>query len=396
VIEWLSRADPNRPFLVTAERSWSYRETLDEVTGRLSREPRVLRPTLAAVSVFELMAGIAGGGVTVTGPGIETAPVTGSAPLVVFTSGSTGAPKGVRLTMSNLTAAARASASHLGHGVDDTWVLAMPLHHVGGISILVRQAWTGGAVRLLPGFEPTGFAAALHDVTMASVVPTMLTRLVEHGPYQGLRAVLVGGGPIPEGLLERAVEVGLPVLPSYGLTETFGQVATLRPGTPVEKKAHHLPGVELDIVDKGRIAVRGDQVSPGYVGEADREDPWFVTGDLGSIDPDGAIRVFGRADTVIVTGGENVSPEQVESALMEHPRVETVVIVGLPHPEWGQQLSAVYVGDVEEDELRAWAADRLPGYMRPKRWMRVNRIPSTTLGKPDRTAVLRLCLDADG
>ena len=396
MIEWLTRADANRPFLVTAERSWSYRETLEEVTGRLSPEPRVLSPTLDPLSVFELLAGIVGGGVTVTGPGIETLPVTGSAPLVVFTSGSSGAPKGVRLTMSNLTAAARASASHLGHGVEDTWLLAMPLHHVGGISILIRQVWTGGAVRLLPGFEPTEFAAALHEVTMASVVPTMLTRLIEHGPYQGLRAVLVGGGPIPEGLLERAVEIGLAVLPSYGMTETFGQVATLRPGTPVEKKAHPLPGIELAIVDNGRIAVRGDQVSPGYVGEADRKDPWFVTGDLGSIDPDGAVRVLGRADTVIVTGGENVSPEHVESTLMGHPRVETVVAVGLPDPEWGQQLSAVYVGDVKEDELRAWAAERLPGFMRPKRWMKVDRIPSTRLGKPDRTAVVRLCLDADG
>jgi O-succinylbenzoic acid--CoA ligase len=336
-------------------------------------------------SLFDVIAGIAGGGVTVVGANPETTKAV-DADLVVFTSGTSGTPKGVRLTRANLTAAATASAEHLGHGPDDTWLLAMPLNHVGGLSIIVRQMFTGGSVKMLAGFEPGSFAAAMQaGVTMVSVVPTMLRRILELGPFTGLRSVLVGGGPIPQGLLEEAAEVGLPVLPTYGMTETFGQVATLRPGSPLERKAHPLPGIELRIEPDGRIAVRGDQVSPGYVGEPDREDPWFVTNDLGTLDEDGALHISGRADTVIVSGGENVDPAHVEDVLRQHPDVEEVVVVGVPDEEWGQRVVAVYQGSV--DDLAGWASERLAGFLVPKQWVNVAAIPHTPIGKPDLAAV---------
>jgi len=396
VIEWLERAEPDRPFLVTEQRTWTYEQSRIEVERRVVGKPRVLTPSLDANSVFDLIAGIAGGGVMVLRPGIERQRPSGAAPLVVFTSGTTGPPKGVRLTMDNLTAAAEGSARHLGHGPGDTWLLAMPLHHVGGISILVRQAWTGGTVRLLPRFDPPSYATALGESTMASVVPTMLHRLVEQGPFDGLKAVLVGGGPIPDGLLEAAAGTGLPVLPTYGMTETFGQVATLRPGSRLQRKAHPLPGVDLRIEHTGRIAVRGRQVSPGYLGEADRDDPWLVTNDLGALDDEGALRVIGRADSVIVTGGENVNPEHVESVLSQHPGVSGVVVVGVPDDEWGEVVACVYTGAVKESDLMAWVTDRVPGFMVPRRWLVVEDMPRTAMGKPDRVAALALCLDADG
>lgn len=392
VIEWLRRADPNRPFLIGENRTWSYGDAQAEVERRLASAPRLSRPSLTSSSVFDVLAGIASGGVTVVGPEPETTHPH-EADLVVFTSGTSGPPKGVRLTRANLEAAARASVEHLGHGPDDVWLLAMPLHHVGGLSILVRQLYAGGAVLLQPGFDTDRFAAAMRgEATMVSVVPTMLRRLLSMGPFQGLRAVLVGGGPVPEDLLDDAAAAGLPVLPTYGMTETFGQVATLRPGSPLGRKAHPLPGIELRIEDDGRIAVRGEQVSPGYAGEPDRIDTWFVTSDLGGIDADGALRVIGRADSVIVTGGENVNPDHVEAVLREHEGLVDVCVVGVDDEEWGQVVVGVFVGGADPADVISWATDRMPAHMVPKRLTRIDRIPRGAIGKPDRQAVVRSIL----
>lgn len=368
----------------------TYGDAAVEVRRRMASTPRILSPGNDIDSALDLLAGISGEGVVALGPGVEAPPVSdlGGAALVVFTSGTSGVPKGVRLTAANLEAAARASVEHLGHGVEDVWLLAVPLHHVAGISILVRSAYAGGSVRLLDGFDPDSFATALRQgVTVASVVPTMLVRLLAHdpGPHEGLRAVLVGGGPVPFGLLEQAFEAGLPVLPTYGMTESFGQVATLRPGSPLAYRAHPLPGVSLRIEDDGRVAVKGPQVSPGYLGEPDRSDPWLVTNDLGEIDEEGAIRILGRADTVIVTGGENVDPTRVEAELEAHPGVGEAVVVGVADAEWGMLVGCVYSGDTSPDALEAFLKDRLPGFMVPKRWLRVEAVPRTPLGKPDRS-----------
>ena len=401
MIEWLQRADPDRPYLKTADRVWTYGATTGEIEARTTDQVVSLRPAPDAESVFDILAGIAGGGAMVMGPGVE-APTDADphgAALVAFTSGTTGAPKGVRLTQSNLEAAAASSMKHLGHGEGDTWLLAMPLNHVGGLSILIRSAYAGGSVRLLPEFDPRAFSAAMKaDVTMVSVVAAMLHQVLEAdpGPYQGLKAVLVGGGPIPDELLERGQAAGLPVLPSYGMTETFGQVATLRPGSPLAHRAHPLPGIELEIDPYGRVVVSGDQVSPGYLGEPDRAYAGLATNDLGEIDAEGALRILGRADTVIITGGENVDPTRVETELAAQPGVEEAVVVGIPDPGWGAILVALYVGRADESELHAAMSARLPRYMVPTRWLRVAAIPRTPLGKPDRPAALALCLGDDG
>ena len=389
VIEWLHHVDPNRRFLDFEGRSWTYGDTVAEVEARLTGSPMLVQPNLRPESVFDILAGLSdSGGLTLVGPQPETT-TAGESDLVVFTSGSTGLPKGVRLTLGNLVAAAAASAEHLGHGEDDNWLLAMPLHHVGGVSILVRQVFTGGSVTMLPRFEASVVAEAMRGtVTMVSVVPTMLSRLLDEGPFSGLRAVIVGGGAVPPGLLERAAATGLPVLPSYGMTETFGQVATLRPDVPLEYRAHPMPGVEIRIEPDGRIAVKGPQVSPGYVDEPDRTIPWFVTNDLGELDADGAVRILGRADTVIVTGGENVSPERVESVVRQHPDVEDALVVGVPDPEWGQKLVCLHVSG--PTDLAEWVSRRLPGFMVPKGWIRVDSVPKTPIGKPDREAAERL------
>lgn len=357
VIEWLQRVEAHRPFLMYGQRVWTYGDALAEV-GRVSA---VDSGPLTPATVFGVIRRI-----------------DDERQLTVESSGTTGAPKAITLTLSNLEAAAKASAEHLGHGPEDNWLLAMPLTHVGGLSILVRQLYAGGSVTMLPVFQADRAAAAMNgNVTMVSVVPTMLRRLLSHGPFRSLRAVLVGGGPIPPGLLEEAVELGMPVLPTYGMTETFGQVATLRPGEPLAYVTYPLPGIEMEIRD-GRIVIRGDQVSHDVVDH----DGWFVTNDLGELNEDGALRVLGRADTMIITGGENVSPERVEAVLAPH--VDDVVVVGIPDAEWGQLLVCFYVGDTSPETK---ARDILHGPMLPKRFVRIERIPKTVIGKPDRSAL---------
>lgn len=418
MIDWLSRRDPASPFLEFEGRVWTYGEAAAEVESRMSSEWVVLEPKLDPDSVFAILAGLSGFGVTVLpAQGLPPASAgeyrgggTGRAEgssrsevrygptrLIVFTSGSTGNPRGVRLTAANLEAAAVGSAAHLGHGSDDRWLLCLPLHHVAGISILVRSAFAGGSVALTPDFTPDSAARAMRSgVTMVSMVPTMLARTlaVDDGPYEGLRAVVLGGGPIPDGLLDRASSAAVPALPSYGMTETFGQVATLRPGSTPSRRAHPLPGIELRTDPEGRIAVAGGQVSPGYVGEADRTDRWFLTNDRGVIDEEGAVRVFGRMDAAIISGGENVDPIRVEVALAGHPEVGEAVVVGIPDEEWGSLAVCLYTGQAEGDDLAAWLRERMPGHHVPRRWIRVDALPATALGKPDRAAAARLARKA--
>jgi O-succinylbenzoic acid--CoA ligase len=394
MLDWLRRQPPDRVFIEFDDTGFTYGQTVEAVEARPVAGVEVVRPWPYFSSVVDLLAVMSGGtAVVVAEDSSDLANLeAGDVASVIFTSGSSGGPKAVRLTANNWEAACRASAEHLGLGPGDVWLLAMPLHHVAGLSILLRSAYVGGTVRMLPGFDPSGFAAALHSgVTLASVVPTMLSRFldVDPGPYRGLRAVLVGGGPIGDDLLIRAASAGLPVLPSYGMTEACGQVATLRPGSPLENKAHRLPGVELRIEPDGRIAVRGPMVSPGYVGQPDRRaDEWFVTSDLGELQGD-TLQITGRADTVIISGGENIYPATVEAAISRVAGVREALVVGLPSEEWGMEVACLYVGEANPTRIESHLRDRLPGFMVPKRWLRVEKLPLTAMGKPDRAEAAR-------
>jgi o-succinylbenzoate---CoA ligase len=316
------------------------------------------------------------------------------AAMVLFTSGTTGPAKAVRLTTGNWDAAVTASATHLRHGPDDVWLAAMPLHHVGGLSILYRTAYVGASVRWIPEFSAAAVVEALRSgVTMASLVPTMLRRVLDldEGDYRGLRAVLVGGGSIPPGLLEEAHARGIPALPTYGMTETCAQVATLRPGSSPRHVAHLLPGIEARIGSDQRIELRGRQISPGYADEDDRApDEWFRTPDRGGLDTDGALRILGRVDQVIVSGGENVEPRRVEEVILSHPGVRLAAVAGIPDPEWGEKVVAVYEGEVDPVPLQTWVHERLAPYEVPRMWRRVPAVPLNAAGKPDPERVREL------
>ena len=389
MLEWLERAESGRVFLDDGSRRLTYGEAAARVADLHARS-RPLRPEAIIDGVLEVLAAASRGTAVLVGPGQpDPPPPTGRDPgFLVFTSGTSGTAKPVFLSWENWAAAATASMAHLGHDADDVWLLAMPLRHVAGLGIVLRSAFSGGSVRLLDRFEPASYAAALRQVTMASVVPTMLKRVLDFDsePYSGLRAVLVGGGPIPEGLLERVAAVGIPALPTYGMTETCGQVATLRPGSPLSRRAHPLPGVEVRI-DGGRIDLKGEMISA----DVTDDEGWFHTGDLGEIDDDGALRVLGREDDMIITGGENVSPAAVEAALLRVDGVEEAFAVGLPSEEWGQEVAAIYTGTADTGVV-ARSLD-LPAHARPKRLSRVDSIPATPLGKLDREAARRLLGD---
>jgi o-succinylbenzoate---CoA ligase len=295
---------------------------------------------------------------------------------LIETSGTTGAAKPVELTYANHAASARASADALGVEEDDRWLCPLPLHHVGGLNVLIRSVINATTVVVHERFDAARVRAALEagEVTLASLVPTMLARLRDAGlrSAPGLRAIALGGGPVPAGLLDWAGETGLPVVPVYGMTETCSQVVAGSPGRP-------LAGVELEIGPDGEILVRGPMVAPGALAA----DGWLHTGDLGRLDADGRLEVLGRLKELIVSGGENVAPLEIEQVLLAHPAVADAGVAGVPDPEWGEAVTAfvVLAEPVEPDELRAWARDRLEPFKVPKAIHAVDSLPRNPGGK---------------
>jgi len=256
----------------------------------------------------------------------------------------------------------------------------------------------------LAEFDAAAFPARVdaERVTLASLVPTMLARVLDAHPRwtppAHLRAVLVGGAAAPAPLLERAAARGVPVVVTYGLTETCSMVAN----TPYAERhaaaacaaGRPLPGVELRVVD-GRIEVRGPMRMAGYWGEPPlAAEAWLDTGDLGAIDAQGFLHLHARRGDLIVTGGENVYPAEVERELERCPGVVQAAVFGLPDEIWGQTVAAALLVDRErpprDDELRAWIRTRLAPHKRPRRLCRVDRLPQTPAGKPDRGALAAL------
>jgi O-succinylbenzoic acid--CoA ligase len=342
-------------------------------------------------------------------PAVEPAPLDRShVAVVAFTSGTTGEPKAVGLTLGNLLASATASAFRLGVSPGDRWHCCLPMHHLGGLSPVVRCALAGTTVAIQSGFDASGTAAAMARVgaTGVSLVPTQLRRLLEADwqPHDALRFVLLGGAPAPPDLVEAALDRDVPVCPTYGTTETASQIATARP----DEAARH-PGTVgqplvttgVTVVDDdgeplppgepGELVVDGPTVSPGYR-QSDPDDAFgpagFHTGDVGYRDEDGRLWVVGRLDDRIVTGGENVQPATVVGALQAHPDVADAAVVGLADPEWGERVAALVVADGPgPDELRAFCRDRLPDYAVPKTIDVARALPRTPSGTVDRQAV---------
>ncbi|MBX3251333.1 MAG: AMP-binding protein [Myxococcales bacterium] len=311
---------------------------------------------------------------------------------IAFTSGTTGRPRAAVLSRRAFVAAARASEANLGWRDDDRWLLSLPPAHVGGLSVLVRAFLARRTVVLgPPRFDARGFGAAVerHRVTLASIVPTMLHRLLDEGwrPPASFRAVLVGGAAAPPSLLARAWAAGVPALPTYGMTETCAQVATRAPG---DLRADPDVGAPLDGVEVrvrgGVLEVRGPTLFDGYLGEPSPFDAegWFSTGDLAALDDAGHLVVLGRRGDLIVRGGENVYPARVEAALVADPRIDAAMVVGVPDDEWGERVAAAVVASDEAGALAALREAPLAPFERPTRVAFVPALPTNAMGKPDR------------
>jgi len=313
-------------------------------------------------------------------------PDPGAPHTVLYTSGTTAQPKRVELTWANHRASALASAERLGVEPDDAWLCCLPVHHVGGLAILLRSAVYGTTAVLHPRFDAERVAAALGagEITLVSLVATMVRRLAEAGLDSAprLRAALVGGGPVPRGVLEWGADRGLPLIQTYGMTETASQIATLGVEEALEGRGsagRPLAGVELAVTEEGEILVQGAMVAQGTLAA----DGWLHTGDFGRIDAEGFLWVDGRIANVIVTGGENVAAEEVEEALVAHPAVAEAAVLGRPDPEWGEAVTAyvVLIRPASNEELAAFLRDRLASFKVPKGFHRRTLLPRTPGGK---------------
>ena len=325
---------------------------------------------------------------------------------VLYTSGTSGRPKGARLTYGNIWHNAVASALHLGHHAEDVWLATLPLFHIGGLSILYRSVIGGTPVHLQDRFEPERALQAIDEgTTLVSLVPTMLRRMLaasgETRWSASLRAILLGGSAAPPDLIAECLERGIPVAPTFGLTEAASQVTTMRPAE-VQRKPHSsglpLPTIRLRIARAtsdafssatGEIEIQGPAVFPGYVGrsfeEARSADGWFRTGDVGFLDEEGFLYIVDRREDLIVSGGENVYPAEVEAVLLTHPDVLDAGVTSTRDGDWGASPIAAVVWngdpDAAESSLHELCAARLARYKIPARFLVVAELPRSASGK---------------
>jgi O-succinylbenzoic acid--CoA ligase len=333
---------------------------------------------------------------------------------IVFTSGTTGKPKGAVITFANHFWSATASAYRLGVQPDDRWLSCLPLYHVGGLAVIFRSCLYGTAVVLHERFDLDRFNRSLDRdrITLTSLVPTMLHRLLdarEDGWPDSLRAILLGGAAASPALLARAFARGLPIAPTYGLTEAASQVATMRPagarakpgsaGRPLlftrvriaDERGETLPpGQHGEILVSGPTVVRGYYGDPAATAAAIRKGE-LHTGDVGYLDADGDLWVLQRRSDIIISGGENVYPAEVEAVLARFPGVTRACVVGVADAEWGQQVAALVEvaapGGLDEADLLAHCRRHLAGYKCPRRIVFTEALPLTASGKIARVRV---------
>jgi acyl-CoA synthetase (AMP-forming)/AMP-acid ligase II len=348
---------------------------------------------------------------------------TGEDAIVMYTSGTTALPKGVRLGHEGLTSFVL-EAGEVADGTDHgTTVIAVPIYHIAGLMTLLVSLFVGRRAIVQREFTAAGWLAAVADrrVTEAFLVPTMLKRILDAGvaghDLSSLALVRYGAAPMPETVIARAIAdfgPGVGFLGAYGLTETSSTVAVLGvedhvlDGSDVDARRRRLTSVgrivddvEVEIRDEddrplpahgvGRVCLRTARAMKGYAG-GETGGEWIETGDLGCLDDGGYLFLVGRAGDMIIRGGENIAPQEVERVLLTHPHVAEAAVVGVPDEEWGQRVVAVVVLDrpraVDEDALVEHSRSRLAGFKRPERIVFVDALPHTSTGKLMRRRVL--------
>jgi malonyl-CoA/methylmalonyl-CoA synthetase len=342
------------------------------------------------------------------GDPVDPEPNPGAA-MLAYTSGTTGAPKGVPLTHANVLASTRGVVKAWRWSADDVLVHALPLSHQHGLSGVHLSLLCGSSAVVFGRFDPATLTGAIreHRATVLFAVPAMYERLhawegIGDADLSSLRLAVSGSAPLPAALAERVAEwLGQPPLERYGSTEAGLDVSNLydgprRPG----RVGWALPGIEVRLDgEDGEILVRGPQVFDGYwrrpdaTAEALTDDGWFRTGDLGRLgDEDGSLEITGRSKELIISGGLNVYPREVEAALEDHPAVAQIAVAGVPSERWGEEVVAFVVpsGDLDGDALIAHCRERLSAYKCPKRVVALDELPVNRMGKVRRDALAEM------
>lgn len=323
---------------------------------------------------------------------------------IMYTSGTTGFPKGVRQTVENHRMSALSSALNIGIRETDCWLCAVPIFHISGFSILIRSLIYGMTVALYEKFDEVAITKEITTgtVTHISVVSVMLERMLSYMETHNLKThpnfqlILAGGGPIPVAFLQRAIALKLPVAQTYGMTETSSQTCTLSAADAMRKigsagKPLFFYQVRINKVTEpleiGEICIRGPQVTPGYIGQFAHVqsivDGWLHTGDIGYLDEEGYLYVVDRRSDLIISGGENVYPAEIENVLLSHPAVLEAGVCGKEHATWGHVPIAFIVKklDVSEEQLIQHCSDLLAKYKIPKRIIFVENLPRNGANK---------------
>ena len=336
--------------------------------------------------------------------------------VLLYTSGTTGEPKAAVLRHKNLVGYILGSVEFMGAGEDEATLISVPPYHIAGLAAILSSVYAGRRIVQLPNFDADAWidAVATEGVTHAMVVPTMLARIVEQMAARSielpsLQALSYGGGRMPLPVIEQALEL-LPqtrFVNVYGLTETSSTISLLGPDD--HRAAQHsddpavrrrlgsvgkpLPMLEVSIRDEagavvapgepGEVWVRGEQVAGEYLQQGSKltADGWFPTNDGGEIDADGYLYVTGRLDDVIVRGGENISPGEIEDVLLTHPGVSDVAVIGIPNDQWGETIGAIIVGTASAEELRALVTERLRSSRAPETIVYRDELPYNDTGK---------------
>lgn len=334
-----------------------------------------------------------------------------------FTSGTTGSPKIVPLKRRQMLYAAQASKQNLQPRRNHLWLLCLPLHHIGGISVILRSLLYGSGIYRMDTFDPaktTALISQYKQLVAASMVPTMLNRLMKRNDFaahDNFQAILLGGGPIAPSPIDECFNRGIPIITSYGMTESCAQIAANPLKTvgdlsrPKESVGKIFDPNNIDIRNEegqsvgpsvsGQIWLKGPQIFDGYLNKNNAEyfdsEGWFNTGDYGYLNEQNELFIEARRTDLIISGGENISPIEVENALKALPNIEEAAVVGLPDEEWGQKVVAIVTTTnnqkIKSGAIQKLLKDHLQSFKIPKEIIKVDSIPLSQTGKIRRNKV---------
>ncbi|GAB6182053.1 o-succinylbenzoate--CoA ligase [Desulfotomaculum defluvii] len=310
--------------------------------------------------------------------------------VIMHTSATTGEFKAVPIRWKQFHAHVKASEKILGVVDNDNWLVILPMYHIGGLAILIRSLYNGTQITILDKFDEAEVIKLIesNEINMLSIVPTMLNRIVDRIEKHSLRVVLIGGEFMPNALVEKCIGKNIPIYKTYGMTEVTSQCATFSVLEYPEKiDAVGLPLEQVDICianpdekDIGEVLIKGPMLMDGYLGK-ENIIGYFNTEDIGCLDQDGFLYILDRRKNIIISGGENIYPKEIENVLYAHPKITECAVVGRKDERWGQVPVLYVVSSLDETEIFNYLVNKLAKYKLPKKIIYLDRLPRNSLGK---------------